>query len=135
MRAHRILIMIACLSTAACHFGANAAKWSIAKNTDGAAVQINTRSVHADAELIAVRDDGIIAFLHDGRVALVPWSSVTSILAKELGTGYQYGSGVVPSSEVKKNLTLVSRYPQGMTPEIQKRFLASKGQTDLVVLE
>jgi len=135
MKAHRIAVFILGLSLAGCQIGGNASDYFEARNVRGVIVQIDTPKWHTDGELLSVRDDGIIAFLRDGRVALIPWSSTTRAYVKGLGVGYQYGSRIPPTAQAKKNLTLMSHFPQGMTPEIQARFLASKGQTQLVMLQ
>ena len=135
MRAHRIAVLLLSVSLGACHIGGSAADYFEARNVRGAIVQIYTPTTHTEGELLSVRDDGVIAFLRDGRVVLVPWSSSTLVVAKGLGTSYQYGSKIPPAAAVKRNLTLVSHFPQGMTPEIQARVLARKGQAQLVLLQ
>jgi hypothetical protein len=135
MKAHTIVALLLGVSLTGCHIGGNASEYFEARNVRGAIVQIYTPSGRTEGELLSVRDDGVIAFLRDGRVALVPWRSTTLVAAKGFGQSYQYGSRVPPRPDVKKNLALVSHFPQGMTPEIQSRVLASRGQAQLVMLQ
>lgn len=135
MRFHRIAVMAFGIAAAGCQPGANPAMYQVATSVQGATLQIQTSTGRKEGELLSVRDDGVIVFLRDGRVALVPWSSTTLVVAKGMGREYQYGSRIPPYASVKKNLILVSHYPQGMTPEIQARVLASKGQAQLVMLQ
>jgi hypothetical protein len=101
-----------------------------------ATMQIRTASQRFDAELLEVRSNGIVvARKNDGQIAMVPWTSTRSASAKGLGREYAYGVLIPPSRDVLPNLVKVSHFPQGMTPEIEARILASRGQKEIVVIQ
>lgn len=135
MKSHRIAVVIAALSLAACHIGANAANLHSARNPEGVTLRLYTTRGLMEGELLSMREDGALVSLLDGRVALVPWSITNEARALGLGNTYRYGSRIPPSADVKSRLTLVSHFPHGMTEQIQSRFLALKGQTQIVVLQ
>ena len=65
----------------------------------------------------------------------MPWSVTSNAAAEGVpGTPTSYGLKVQPSANVLNNLISVSHFPQGMTPEIQARFLAAHKQSEIVVI-
>jgi hypothetical protein len=131
-----ILLAAASFVLGACQMGKNAANLPVAHTVAGATMQIRTASQRFDAELLEVRSNGIVvARKNDGQIAMVPWTSTRSASAKGLGREYAYGVLIPPSRDVLPNLVKVSHFPQGMTPEIEARILASRGQKEIVVIQ
>jgi hypothetical protein len=134
MRSHRIALL-AIMSLTACATGKNAAELEIARSPAGATLRLTlTGKRKLEGELLELRDNGAVMFLRDGRVALVTWTATSQALAPELDGRYIYGLNMPPRADVKANLILVSHFPQGMTPDIEARYLASKGQKELVII-
>lgn len=131
-----ILLAAASFVLGACQMGKNAANLPVAHTVAGATMQIRTASQRFDAELLEVRSNGIVvARNNDGQIAMVPWTSTRSASAKGLGREYAYGVLIPPSRDVLPNLVKVSHFPQGMTPDIEARILASRGQKEIVVIQ
>jgi hypothetical protein len=135
MRLRYLTVLIASL-VSACHIGATAADYTPATKAEGVTMTITTGAGSLAGELVEVRENGIVMLLSDGRVVLVPWSVTTSAAAQGVpGTRTSYGFKTQPGAEVRNNLVAVSHFPQGMTPEIQARFLAAHKQSEIVVIQ
>jgi hypothetical protein len=80
-----------------------------------------------EGELIEVHDSGII-ILTEGTFRLVPYST---ILSSRFDGMAATDSVHAPPSNVIEHLRLVSRFPQGLPPDLLAKLLASKGQTTL----
>jgi hypothetical protein len=128
---HRIgLIAIFCC-LACWRVGKTAADLNLAQSPNGATVSVLTSTLQVDGELLAVRDDGIV-ILHGSRMTLIPYGSVRRARVKEL-SDYSIGAGT-PSPDRRARLNSLSRYPQGIGPELQRKLFAQLGQTELEVL-
>lgn len=135
MRILNALLITVSLGATACFIGGNAAHYPVANRVNGATVRIASSSASFQAELLEVRNNGIVVLQNDGRVAIAPWNSTKRVDVVGLGRQYSYGMLMPPTRETFANLVKVSHFPQGMTPEIEKRFLTSRGQTELVVIQ
>ena len=59
-----------------------------------------------------------------GGVVDVPFATIRSARSRELGSGYRFGGGPGrPDWKMIAKLRRVSRFPQGITPEIQARLI------------
>ena len=131
-----ILLAVTSFVCTGCQIGKNAANLPVAHTVAGAIMEIRTASQRFDAELLEVRSDGIlVAKKKDGQIAMVPWTSTQLASVKGLGREYRYGLLMPPARDVLHNLVKVSHFPQGMTPEIEARILASRGQKEIMVIQ
>jgi hypothetical protein len=136
MRIRHLAVLITSLLSSACHIGQSAASYGPATRAEGVTMIITTDAGRFTGELVEVKDNGIVALLSDGRVALVPWSATTNAVAQGVpGTSASYGFKMQPGREARVNLIMMSHFPQGMTPEIQERFLAGHKQAEIVVIQ
>lgn len=132
MRTMRSVALVAlALGATGCHIGKNAAKWPVASSAGGAVLTITSSAGTIYAELLEVRDDGIVIKRQDRKIAFAPFSSMTRIEAKGLGAEYVVVRGMPPGAGTRLNLMRVSHFPQGITPEIRARLLAASGQTEI----
>ena len=76
-----------------------------------------------------VRADGIL--LADEKLRLLPYTAILSAEANEKDSPYIISKGTVPNRDVQEHLRLLSRFPQGLTPELIQRLLDAYGQTEL----
>jgi len=90
-----------------------------------------TTTQQVNGELLAVRDDGIVIRLQQ-RLALVPYASIRRVRVGEL-PDYSVGAGT-PSPERRARLNALSRYPQGIGPDLQRVLFAQSSQTEFEVL-
>ena len=128
----RMSIFIAALGSVACfHIGPTADKFPLALGPNGAMVTVQTTNQWATGELLAVRDDGVV-ILRGSKLAIAPFADLRSVKVTVL-SDYSIGAGAPPPDR-RARLNAVSRYPQGIGPELQRKLLAQSGQTALDVL-
>ena len=132
MRAiHRMSLVSVLCCTACFKVGPSTQDLSLVTGPNGARADVQTNTQRLSGELLAVRDTGIVISF-GGRMALVPFPSVRRVMVADLGQ-LSVGSGT-PSAENRARLNLVSRYPQGIGVELERRLLARTGQTSLEVV-
>lgn len=125
-------ILIVALCSVACFYvGPSAEKFPLAFGPNGATVTIQTTSQAVVGELLAVRDDGIV-ILRGSKLALAPYSDLQSAKVADL-PDHSIGAGAPPPDR-RASLNAVSRYPQGIGAELQRKLLAQSGQAELEVL-
>lgn len=125
-------ILFTALCSLACfHFGPTADKLPLAQGPNGATVTVQTTSQSVTGELLAVRDDGVV-ILRGSKLAFAPFADLRSVKVAVLSE-YSIGAGA-PSPDRRARLNAVSRYPQGIGAELQRKLFAQSGQTALAVL-
>jgi hypothetical protein len=110
------------------HYGTKVEKFPPAQSPKGVIGEVVTSSTNYKGEVIEVRDTGIV-ILAVGRFRLVPYSAIRS--SHFDGIGGPISGKKVPSSQNRERLRLVSRFPQGLTPEILQKLLSANAQTEL----
>jgi hypothetical protein len=78
-------------------------------------------------ELLAVTDSGLMMIV-SGRVAYVPRASITTLSG---GWANFRWNNSAPWSDVATRLRPISRYPQGISPALQRALLMAYGQTSI----
>lgn len=135
MRIHKIMLLSTAIFVAGCTIGQNAAHYAVASHPSGVTLALTANGKRIVAELLEVRDDGLVVLGSNGIVALAPYKSLDLVEAKALGADYKFGYHMPPNAATKANLVKVSHFPQGMSPEIRLRFLASKGQVEMALIQ
>jgi hypothetical protein len=131
------------VSLSACHVGPQIKDLDMAKNPEGATVEVQVSPLEGrsklkfEGELLEIRDDGIIFSGADGiastdEVIFVAWSRASRVKAIEFG-GYsaEVGRSLEWSPETKERFRLISRFPQGISSEIMDGLLAAHRQDEL----
>ena len=125
-------ISVACLSlTAACHFGMTAKKFPPAQGPQGVTMRLSTAQGEFSGELIEVREAGIV-ILSNRKLQLLPYVTIYSSEADNVESHYTISQGHAPEPDVREYLRLLSRFPQGLTPELLQQLLQTCDQTDLL---
>jgi hypothetical protein len=130
-RAILLLLAFSALATLqAClrHYGTNVDSFPPAYSPKGVIGEVVTSNTNYKGEVIEVRDTGIV-ILAAGTFRFVPYSAIIS--SHFNGIGGPISSKKVPSSQSRERLRLVSRFPQGLTPEILQKLLSANAQTEL----
>jgi hypothetical protein len=136
MHTTRMVLSVAVLAlatTAGCRRGMSAEKLPVANQPGGAQVLVRTSSAAYGGELLAVQDDGVI--ISNDRIMFIPFSAIAQLTVKELGREFQLVRGSVPRDEQLARFRAVSRFPQGLTPNIRSQLLAQKSQTEIAVVQ
>ena len=111
------------LAIAACQIGTHARNYAPAKGPAGATVnlQFNDKSRSA-AELLAVEDSTLLV-LRGSRLVRVPLSLVRSGRAPKVSFDGRL------KGNTRERLRLISRYPQGVTTDLERQLLGAYGQS------
>lgn len=148
MSAWRTLaVFLAAPALAACHVGPQVDKSDLGVSAYGANVDVElsrkagAKRVEHNGELLEVRDDGLLILTHeeadiDPRIALIPWSTIHRAGTSDLpGIAVRMSQGDSQRKASTDKLRNVSRYPQGLSPELTGRLLARYGQSKPDTLE
>ena len=139
----KVGLSLAVLSLSACHVGPQIKDLELANNPEGATVEVQVLPADGrgklkfEGELLEIRDDGIVfsgtsADDAADEVIFVAWNRATRVRATEFG-GYraEIGRSLEWSTETKERFRLISRFPQGISPEIMDGLLAAHRQEEL----
>ena len=131
------------VSLSACHVGPQIKDLDLAHNPEGATVEIQVLALEGksklkfEGELLEIGDDGVIFLGADAKdsadeVIFVAWSRAARVKATQFG-GYSasMGRSLEWSPETKERFRLISRFPQGISPEIMDGLLAAYRQEEL----
>lgn len=142
-----MLVVLILFVVAACHVGPQIDKTDIARQPHGANVLVavtregERKTMKHRGELLEVRNDGLViaAVIEPDsklRVVMVPWKIIFRAEATELpGIETRQSYRERQRHATREKLRNVSRYPQGLPPEIMDELLASYGQTALGSVE
>jgi hypothetical protein len=119
----------------ACTFGKNAARLPVATSPRGVTASLILPTRKLSVELIEIRDDAMVVQDNQRQLLLVPYRLIRSFTPKDLPTPYTLRLGERPVGEKRLRLQSVSHFPQGMTPEIERKVLEAAGQRELVVVQ
>lgn len=133
MRALTSLVLAVALGmlAAGCHVGPDVASYPPASSPRGAVGKFEVGRTTFEAELLAVRDSSFVV-LRDRQVVEVPFAGVTSSSFPHVSI--RVSSEARPSAEELAKLRILSRFPQGLSAELERKLLDAYGQTAPVVL-
>jgi|GEM_PF-5518587 len=122
---NRILstMLIAVLS--ACTIGPRVENQALAREPRGADVRLAMVGENVAGELLDVRDTGLVVLAAGPRIVLARYSSINRIDV-ELGGSIDRNRRPPPQGE-KQRLTRLSRFPRGITPEVERALLRAYG--------
>lgn len=123
------------LLVAACSMGPRVNRFAPVRDPQGALARVTRGRVAFNAELLAITDSALLVLDTDAtRVTLVPYRAATGVTFPELPADYWLRRGGAPSSHVREQLRLWSRFPAGVDAEMQRRLLAAYHQDSLIIL-
>lgn len=93
-------------------------------------MHIKTAKGDYSGELIEVRPAGVV-LLADQKLRLLPYAEILSSLADQTPSRYSISKREAPKAAVQAHLRMLSRFPQGLTPELMRQLLELNGQTEL----
>lgn len=122
-----LLLSLVLLGAAACHSGPSATTFGPAIGPRGIEADLRGLGLRIQGELLEVQDSALLVLQRD-EVILVALRQIGIGGFRQRGVLIQRGRFVRGRSAAE--LRLVSRYPQGLTPELRARLLAAHGQTE-----
>ncbi|HSM35231.1 MAG TPA: hypothetical protein VK837_02445 [Longimicrobiales bacterium] len=96
----------------------------------GDQVEIRTAGGELLAELILVRDEGIVVLGETTAYALA-WADIERMDFRRFPVDRYEADDGIPSAPVRERLARASRYPYGLSDDQLARFLGALGQTEL----
>jgi hypothetical protein len=129
----RILSVAALLALAGCPVGTTHRSFRPAQSPAGveARLDVEGRRDPVIGELLAVRDTGLV-LLVQRRVTLVPYNVTRAAIFPQVGATSLDRKR--PDPRIEERIRLVSRFPQGIGPDLERSLLAAYGQTSMDVL-
>ena len=129
-----LVLVISICAWSACRYGPTVKSFPSAQTANGVVADVATTpgAKHVKAELIEVRDAELL-ILADGKLQLLPYTSIESLDFHGKKGKLDIGKRRVPSSGSRDYLRLVSRFPQGLTPDLLQKLLNANGQTELAL--
>ena len=117
----------------ACSVGPRAEKFAPARDPGGVEVRLDfgKGKRRAVGELIAVRDTALL-IREDSVIELVRLASIRNGSATASGSRAVFSRK--PTRATRERLRLLSRYPNGVPPELLRQLLDAYGQSELMVL-
>jgi hypothetical protein len=137
MRIPSITIAAALLTLPACTLGSRPATFGPARSPQGIETRITLRAPRHTAatitgELLSVTDSGLLVLSADRRLLHAHWPALRYATFRQIGV--RLNDGRPPDMRARERLRLVSRFPQGMSPELTARLLESLGRERVEVL-
>ena len=129
-RVTRAMLALALLVAGACYFGPRLTDFPAATQPAGTQVRLMRRGWMLEGELLAVRDSAVLV-RQDRHVVLVPWRRVAYLVVPKVAT--LATGGKPPGAALRERLRLMSRFPQDLTPAVERALLASLGRDSVEV--
>jgi hypothetical protein len=127
MRRQLIAALLA-LSAMACTHGPALADYGPAQQPNGIGIQIDLRTgPDISGELLAVEADALVVRSEE-RLLRVPLALIASVEARPVSRRTEITPGFLERAK------LHSRFPGGITPEIERALLAAYGQTAITTV-
>jgi hypothetical protein len=129
----RTLLIVLLLSLAGCYVGPRGEMQALATEPRGARITVRTGAIEVGGELLAVLEDAIVVrTTGPDRILQVPLRQVSRLQVEMAGSSLD---GRFIRSRDLERLRRVSRFPQGLTPELRDRLVAAYGVPGVEVLE
>jgi len=124
------LVVLAFLSGNGCTLGMTASKFRPAKGPQGVNMRLTTAQGELSGELIEVRDTGIVVLM-DQKLRFLPYTEIRYSKVDQMSSFNPITQRKAPKRDAFERLRLLSRFPQGLTPELTRQLLDAYGQTEL----
>lgn len=127
------LVLVALL--AGCRLGTTLPEFVPARSPEGVRTTLRLRAGRVEGELLAVVDTALVLrrFADTPPIVLVPYRAIVAGAFHQVRASLE--GGHPPRAADRERLRLVSRFPQGLSPELWQRLLAGYGQAEPVVLD
>jgi hypothetical protein len=96
-------------------------------------VTLRTATGTYGGELLAVQDDGVI--ISSDRIMFAPFAAIIAIEVEGMGRQFRLQRSAVPIGDQLAQFRAVSRFPQGLTPNIRAVLLAQRSQAEIAVIQ
>lgn len=120
----------------ACTIGPRVEEFPPARSPVGVVADIQTREARRlSGELLVVEDSALLILsARTTRVTRVPYRTIRRAEFRQLSWA-TIRDGKPPDRGKRSRLALVSRFPQGLSPELLARFMEARGQEEVETVE
>ena len=128
------ILFFSLLALNACYVGVGgrAQSFAPAQAPEGVFTEIVTATGgFISGELLEIQDTALL-LLSDQQLFLLPYAVVRRAHFAQMKSDTTISDEEAPSAAVRERLRLVSRFPQGVTPELLGELLAAYGQSEVV---
>ena len=115
-----------------CVFGAHVGSFRPANSPNGTVATLLVERTTVNGELLEVRDSGLVV-LNNREVTFVPYRAIGASKFKQIGV--HLSGGRSPTEAQRSELQLVSRFPQGLTRDMERKLLDVYHQTSITFLD
>jgi hypothetical protein len=139
----RVFALVTALILAGCRVGMTTRDFEPARNPGGVQLQARSGSKFIAGEVLEVRGNGLLvlgnvdppkqppgASAAPRRVIFLPYALLTSVRVHQLNDSAQVDSGRI-TEKGRERLRRLSRFPQGLSPELLSQLLQAAGQTEV----
>ena len=124
-----LIVAIVILGTSACYHGPNAQHFGPALGPRGIQVNVELSDSKIPGELLEVQDSALLLLRASGTpVVLVPLRDIRTATFQQ--TALLIHRGAFVGGRTAAQLRMMSRYPNGLSPELRAALLAAYGQTE-----
>ncbi|HXG55120.1 MAG TPA: hypothetical protein VNJ03_07040 [Vicinamibacterales bacterium] len=128
-----IILLVLSVTAVACSYGTRIADFRPAHSPHGVNVHVTTSVGDLNGELIEMRDAGFVVLTAaSNKLRLIPYAQVRSAKFEQVGS-LRGGRPPVPTDG--ERLRLLSRFPQGMSPQVLATLLRIYGQDELLGIQ
>lgn len=124
------LATAALMAASACHVGTRASSYAPAQHAEGAWVAYGPTTAQDTAELLAASDSDIVV-VRNGALLRIPYAAVPHLDIAAAGVHLERKA---PSAAELERTRLLSRFPQGISPDLERRLVAAYGQDSVRVV-
>jgi hypothetical protein len=135
--------------TGGCTYGMSTGKLRLTNSPRGVETRITSTGVEFAGELIEIRESALVLLSQrvvtpvkggvtatpERRLRLIPYTAVLNSQFEQLSGRLRIVGGRAPTGEGREDLRLVSRFPQGLSPEVLLQLLKEHGQTELAGIQ
>ncbi len=123
-------IALVCLGITGCNVGPRVDDFQPAQGPAGARVTLDVGpSMTVTGEFLAVEDTALIVLTSGQGVFVVPYTAIREGRVSQRGATIFRGR--TPADRTRRRLRLVSRFPQGISPELMEALVAAYGRAEL----
>jgi hypothetical protein len=124
--------LVLALVCGGCRIGPRIEAVDAARTPAGIATVVRTSKATYEGELLCVTDDGLLLLVTE-RLTSVPFDAITDIDARPVLRGLSPRAELNPAGQEK--LRIWSRFPQGVSKELELSLLSAYGQAEVTRVE
>jgi hypothetical protein len=127
-----LVTLTAAIGLAGCYLGTKAERFDPARKPQGVSAEVQAHGRALKGELLEIGPSSLLLLAEGARanrVVLVAYSAIEDARFAQMKTCRIHG-GAPPDERVREQLRQVSRFPQGLAPDLLQRILENHHQAE-----